>query len=145
MDLEVAMTGVAARLRVAVLALTVVVMLVTACAKSPGETSDGMRQSVRSDVAEIMSDVDAAMKSELAGASSSNPYDYVGISPAFERLVGRGEPALEAIASEIEASEENGLREYLLAIAGQRILGGDEPNQAWATGKEWASLYRSQH
>jgi len=76
---------------------------------------------------------------------SSNPYDYVGISPAFERLVGRGEPALEATASEIEASKENGLREYLLAIARQRILGGDEPNQAWATGKEWAALYRSQH
>jgi hypothetical protein len=119
--------------------------LLVGCTGAQDSSSNEMRAVVHADMNEVMSDVDAAMKSDPAVGMSSHPYDYVGISPAFERLVGRGEPALEAIASEIEASEENGLREYLLAIAGQRILGGDEPNQAWATGKEWAALYRSQH
>jgi len=135
----------AGHLRVAVLALIVLVLLATACATSPGETSAGMRQSVRSDIAEIMSDIDDAMKSDPSVGLSSNPYDYVGVSPSFARLVGRGEPALAAIASEIEVSSENGLREYLLAIAGQRILGEEKQDGAWATGKEWAALYRSTH
>jgi hypothetical protein len=127
------------------LMLLAMTALLVGCAGTQDSSSDEMRAVVHADMNEVMSDVDAAMKSDPAVGMSSNPYDYVGISPAFERLVGRGEPALDAIASEIEASEENGLREYLLAIAGQRILGGDEPNQAWATGKEWAALYRSQH
>jgi hypothetical protein len=138
MDPEVAMAA-AARRMVVVLALTVVVTLVSACATSSGETSAGMRQSVRFDIADIMTDVEAAP------GLSSNPYDYAGVSPAFARLVGRGEPALEAIASEIEVSNENGLREYLLAIAGQRILGEEKPDGAWATGKEWVAHYRTTH
>jgi len=99
--------------------------LLVGCTGAQDSSSNEMRAVVHADMNEVMSDIDAAMKNDPAVGMSSNPYDYVGISPAFERLVG--------------------LREYLLAIAGQRILGGDEPNQAWATGKEWAALYRSQH
>ena len=54
---------------------------------------------------------------------SSNPYDYVGVSPVFVKIVALGEPALPAIAAEIMASDDDGLREYLLAAAGAQISG----------------------
>ena len=72
--------------------------------------------------------------------SSSNPYDYVGVSPVFVKIVALGEPALPAIVAKILASGDDGLREYLLAAAGAQIS-GDTPGsgaQTWSTGKEWA-------
>ena len=78
---------------------------------------------------------------------SSNPYDYVGISPAFTQLVALGEPALPAIVAEIDASGDDGLREYLLAAAGAQI-DGDTPGsggQTWSSGKEWVQQYRKDH
>ena len=78
---------------------------------------------------------------------SDNPYDYVGISPVFIKLVALGKPALPAIVAEIEASDDDGLREYLLAAAGAQIS-GDTPGsgaQTWSSGKEWAQQYRREH
>jgi hypothetical protein len=77
---------------------------------------------------------------------SSNPYDYVGVSPVYVQLVALGRPALPAIVAEIESSGHNGLREYLLAAAGAQI-DGDVPSdgQSWESGKDWARQYRAEH
>jgi len=104
----------------------------------PPSSIKEMRAAVRGDITQVMADIKAAE----VGASS-NPYDYVGISPAFELLIARGQPALDAIASEIETSPDNGLREYLLAIAGSRINGESESQKTWSDGKMWAASYRS--
>ena len=112
-----------------------------------GETD--MRQQVRSDIEQIMADIKAArargdVVDGVPVGGSSNPYDYVGISPAFTKLVALGKPALPAIVAEIEDSDQNGLREYLLAAAGAQIS-GDTPGsgaQSWSSGKEWARQYR---
>ena len=121
-------------------------------AKTPGVGSTGdatatpsLRETVHSDIQRIMADIKAAEERGEAvdGApvgSSSNPYDYVGISPVFIKLVALGRPALPAIVAEIESSDADGLREYLLAAAGAQIS-GDIPGsgaQTWGTGKEWA-------
>ena len=111
-----------------------------------------MRKAVRTHIARIMSDIAAAEKrgdvvDGVPVGQSSNPYDYVGVSPAFTKLVALGKPALPAIVAEIEASDQNGLREYLLAAAGAQI-DGDTPGsgaQTWSTGKEWARQYREDH
>jgi hypothetical protein len=79
---------------------------------------------------------------------SSNPYDYVGVSPVFVKIVALGKPALPAIAAEIMASSDDGLREYLLAAAGAQISGdtpGSGQTQTWSSGKEWAEQYRQHH
>jgi hypothetical protein len=123
----------------------------------PGSADDvtaepSLREAVRADVRQIMADIRAAERrgdvvDGVPVGESSNPYDYVGISPAFTRLVALGEPALPAIAAEIEASEDDGLREYLLAAAGAQIS-GDTPGsgaQTWSSGKEWARQYRESH
>ena len=127
----------------ALLLLLATALAVPACGDGGGSADEDMRAAVRADITQIMSDIGEASAQDPAIAASSNPYDYVGISPAFDRLVARGEPALDAIATVIEASADNGLREYLLAIAGERILRADEGATAWETGKEWAALFRS--
>lgn len=99
-------------------------------------------QAVHADAEQMMSDIASA---PIGTQASSNPFSYVGVSPAFERLVARGTPAVEAIAREIERSPHNGLREYLLAIAASRILEEPESEMRWSTAKGWVSQYRSEH
>lgn len=113
------------------------------CGSTTAISGEEMRANVQSDIAQVMSDIATAETADPAIATSSNPFTYAEISPALDRMVARGELALEPIAEEIEDSPENGLREYLLAIAGQEILGTEKINGAWATGKEWASYYRA--
>lgn len=113
------------------------------CASSTAVDAEQMRANVRGDIAQVMTDIASAEKADPAVALSSNPFTYAEMSPALDRLVARGEPALESVVSEIEGSPENGLREYLLALAGQRILGGEKIKGAWSTGKEWAGYYRA--
>jgi len=108
-----------------------------------------LRQTVHADIGRIMADIKAAEQrgdvvDGVRVGVSSNPYDYVGVSPLYVKLVALGKPALPAIAAEIEASDQNGLREYLLAAAGAQIS-GDTPGsggQSWEDGKEWARQYR---
>ncbi len=118
-------------------------------AQPSAASSAALRRTVRSDIDRIMADIKAA---EARGdvidgvpvGDSSNPYDYVGVSPVFRELVALGRPALPAIVAEIEASGQNGLREYLLAAAGAQI-DGEVPGsgaQSWHDGKEWARQHR---
>ena len=44
---------------------------------------------------------------------------------------------------EIERSNANGLREYLLAIAASQILHEPDSEKRWSTAKEWVAQYRS--
>ena len=120
-------------------------------AKPSADPAAAMRATVRAAAARIMSDIGAAEKrgdvvDGVPVGQSSNPYDYVGISPVFTKLVALGKPALPAIVATIESSSHDGLREYLLAAAGAQI-DGDVPSggQSWSTGKEWALQYRAAH
>jgi hypothetical protein len=129
-----------------IVAVTLLLALLTtsaACASNTTVDAEKMRANVRGDIAQVMTDIAAAEEADPSIALSSNPFTYAEKSPALDRLVARGTPALESVVSEIEDSPENGLREYLLAIAGQRILGGEKIKGAWSTGKEWAGYYRA--
>jgi hypothetical protein len=128
-----------------IVAVTLLLALLTtsaACASNTAVDAEKMRANVRGDIAEVMTDI-AAEEADPSIGLSSNPFTYAEKSPALDRLVARGKPALESVVSEIEDSPESGLREYLLAIAGQRILGGEKIKGAWSTGKEWAGYYRA--
>jgi hypothetical protein len=132
-------------IRIIVITLLAVALMTSAGCTNAAQPVDReeMRAHVRSDIAQVMSDIAAAEKTNPAIAMSSNPFTYAEISPALDRLVARGKPALESIAVEIEDSPENGLREYLLAIAGQRIMGAEKTIGTWSTAKEWARYYRT--
>ncbi len=71
---------------------------------------------------------------------SSNPYAYTEDCPEYDAIVELGYEALPYIKQKVEKSENNGLSEYILAIAAEEIgkvkLKGDNFN--WETGKGWA-------
>lgn len=116
---------------------------------APGDAPAKLRATVRRLAATMMADIEAAEQrgdvvDGIPVGSSSNPHDYVGISPAFTKLVALGKDALPALAAEIRASRHDGLREYLLAAAGAQIDGevpGAGGQQSWETGKEWAKQF----
>lgn len=116
--------------------------------ESPAATPS-LRAEVHAYARRMMTDIKAAEDrgdavDGVPVGSSSNPYDYVGVSPVFVKIIALGKPALPAIAAEIMASGENGLREYLLAAAGAQISGdtpGSGQTQTWSSGKEWARQF----
>jgi hypothetical protein len=83
--------------------------------------------------------------SSLPPTSSSNPYNYIINSNEFNNLVEIGPDALKIIKQRVDESSENGLKEYILAIAAERIakvdLKGD--NFGWSTAKEWSDKWNN--
>ena len=135
--------GRALRLGLALLVLTALLALLAGCANISASSSNEMRAAVHADATQMMADIDAAEARGSGVGLSSNPFSYAGVSPAWKRLVARGKPALDSIVAEIESSEEDGLREYLLALAGQAILDKPQPSTGVSSGKGWARAYRS--
>lgn len=74
-------------------------------------------------------------------ATSSNPYDYTKGSKDFDDIVNMGNDALIYMLTKFKSSEENGLREYVMAIACSKILKEDPDTKKWATGREWYENY----
>ena len=138
-----ALIGRAMRLGLALLALTALLVLLAGCANTSASSNEEMRTAVHGDATQMMADINTAQARGTGVGLSSNPFSYVGVSPAWGRLVGRGKPALDSIVAEIESSKEDGLREYLLALAGQSILGKPQPSTGVSSGKGWARAYRS--
>ena len=126
------------------IAMLAIALTCVGCNNATGVNRQEMRKLVHNDITQVMGDIARAEESSPTIGLSSNPFTYAEISPALGRLVVRGKPALDAIADEIESSEEDGLREYLLAIAGHRIMGEVKPDEFWSTGKGWARYYRAQ-
>jgi hypothetical protein len=133
-----------------------VVLVLTGCTSAPGSEAGAAKPvaaappSPATSLAEAVHADAEAIASDLASVPlevglSSNPYDYVPHSPAFKRLVARGAPAVDAIADEIQSSKDNGLKEYLLAIAASEILREPAKDKTWVTGKDWATGYLATH
>lgn len=74
-------------------------------------------------------------------ASSSNPYDYTKDSKEFEDIINMGNDALKYMLMKFKNSKENGLKEYVMAIACSKILKENPETKTWATGREWYNNY----
>lgn len=75
-------------------------------------------------------------------ASSSNPYDYIKHNEKdFEDIVDLGDDGLKYMLDKFKSSKENGLREYVMAIACSKILKENSENKNWSTGREWYNNY----
>ena len=72
---------------------------------------------------------------------SSNPYDYIKNSKDFEDIVSMGDDALKYLLAEFKVSKDNGLKEYVMAIACSKILKEDPENKKWGSGREWYDNY----
>lgn len=71
-------------------------------------------------------------------ASSPNPYDYTD-NPGFRKIVAMGPAALQSIKKAIINSKNNGLPQYLLAIAAEEIAAVDLKSQSgkWENSAGW--------
>ncbi|MDR1042470.1 MAG: hypothetical protein LBL54_01030, partial [Clostridiales Family XIII bacterium] len=56
---------------------------------------------------------------------SSNPYDYIADNEDFQRIIELGDSALPELERTLSDSPDNGLNEYIIAIAIQEISGTD--------------------
>lgn len=82
-----------------------------------------------------------ALRFDLLSADkrSSNPYDYIN-NDCFRAIVAMGPEALETIRRELIVSEKNGLVQYILAIAAEKIAATDLKKQklVWEHAQDWA-------
>ena len=88
----------------------------------------------------IDSELDSIVKSSKQ-ALSSNPYDYIKDSKEYKNIVSQGEKGIKEILAKFEASNENGLKEYIMAAACAEILGEDIEKKTWSSGREWYNNY----
>lgn len=94
---------------------------------------------VNSNLNAMMSEINTMIEKQDASMQSSNPYDYIK-NEHFNNIIGRGINALPVLTSELNSSSENGLKEYILAIAVQEITEtnvNENAVNAWSNGKEW--------
>lgn len=71
---------------------------------------------------------------------SSNPYDYIkGVdsNKDYQYIVMQGEESLNYMLNKFANSDNNGLEEYIMAIACSEILKENPAFKKWATGREW--------
>ncbi|MBD5554718.1 MAG: hypothetical protein HDQ95_05045 [Roseburia sp.] len=107
-------------------------------------TENQEENDVATDPDAIMEVIDAMVeKDTMEYGFSSNPYDYIN-NQYFDNIVNLGIPALPVMVEEIEASEMNGLREYLFAIAVEEITKTSLKEKAygWSNGKEWMDQWK---
>ena len=100
-----------------------------------------MAQKLDNNINNMMDKIEKGANSDLNTQLSSNPYDYAKDNEYFQNIVDMGYPALSLIEETISKSQNNGLREYLLAIAAEEIakvnLKTDDAgnNYQWETAK----------
>lgn len=76
-------------------------------------------------------------------SSSSNPYDYIKDSKAFEELTALGKPAMQCMFDSFAQNNGDGLREYVMACACAKIMGlvDGEKGIGITSGREWFYKY----
>ena len=72
---------------------------------------------------------------------SSNPYDYIKEDKNYDDMLRLGNDAFRYMLNGLGNSQENGLNEYIMAMACSDMLGEDRTNKAWSTGKQWYEGY----
>lgn len=92
-------------------------------------------------VSKLIDDRLDAIISNPKHIASSNPYDYTKDNKDYEYLVEQGDKALKYMLSEFEKSDENGLKEYVMAITCSEILGEKPEQKNWSSGREWYGNY----
>ncbi len=96
------------------------------------------------DMAVILSLVDEIVYNP-AMAASSNPYDYINAAfDKYAKILQYGETAKGYLLTALEESDDNGLREYIIAAVCAELtdFGLNKTGTPWGSGKEWLSLYQ---
>ena len=75
---------------------------------------------------------------------SSNPYDYIKGKDSckeYKYIISQGKKSLNYMLKKFANSKENGLNEYIMAIACSEILSENPLNKNWSSGRAWYNNY----
>lgn len=91
----------------------------------------------------MLNQIDEKIKDKTDLSYSSNPYDYIEGNEYYNNILQLGVDALPLIIEEIEASDEAGLKEYILSCAVQDISGVDiaDVQGEWVNSQEFIEKY----
>lgn len=98
-------------------------------------------QKTSEQISKLIDDKLYAIISNPKHMASSNPYNYTKDNKDYEYIVNQGEKALEHMLGKFKNSNENGLKEYVMAIACSEILGEKPEQKNWSSGREWYEHY----
>ncbi len=105
--------------------------------------SIGCDSTQQEDVEAIIDEKLEAIVSNSNVAASSNPYDYVKGNEDYEYIVDQGDKALKYLLQKFDSTNENGLTEYVMAVICSEILGENQENRTWSSGREWYESHLS--
>ena len=102
-----------------------------------GKPAEGAENDLTAKVESLLDRITAAK------SLSSNPYEYIRGNEGFDELVSMGEPAMEAMFDLFAKHNEDGLREYVMAVACAKVLGVYDEERGIGTtgGREWFVKY----
>ncbi|MEK4512100.1 hypothetical protein EJP82_12150 [Paenibacillus anaericanus] len=108
-------------------------LLITVCLVAC-QSSDNVGREIEDNLSKIINNKEVAF--------SSNPIDYIDQNQnEYENIISKGEKGLKYLIVELKSSEENGLKEWIMAKASTDILKTNNPIKEWSTGKEWINKY----
>ncbi|BBH22057.1 hypothetical protein Back11_34020 [Paenibacillus baekrokdamisoli] len=118
-----------------VMATIAIVVFLSSCSKGQVD----VKEQVHSSVNKIQESINQASSETSA---NSNPYDYVKNNEDFEAIIALGVAALPELKQLLDNSEQDGLIEYIYAIALEKISKVDMRKKTeWSTGKEFLKTY----
>jgi len=79
-----------------------------------------------------------------AKSFSSNPFDYIEDNENYKFILEQSGISLNYFTVQLGKSNQDGLKEYIMALACAEILGEDIENKEWSSGKEWYKLYQEE-
>ncbi|MEA1962211.1 MAG: hypothetical protein U9N81_13255 [Bacillota bacterium] len=85
--------------------------------------------------------IDAMVHDLEAKRLSSNPNDYINGSKDYYEILILRDDALRYMLKSLEISQEDGLKEYIMASACSVLLQEYPLDRKWSTGKEWYKGY----
>ncbi|HEY9063140.1 MAG TPA: hypothetical protein VIO64_21985 [Pseudobacteroides sp.] len=90
----------------------------------------------------VKKEIDQKIQSILnIKSASSNPYDIIKDNKDFEYLIQQKDAGLRCMLDKFRESNDNGLKEYIMAIACSKILDEDPKEKKWSTGRGWYDQY----
>jgi hypothetical protein len=128
------------RMKKKLLILVLVALVCVTAFASISKVTASPSYQIDKNIEAIMDGVDKAVKEDPVRDLSSNPYDYIVNNENYLNIVNLGSASLVPIREKITNSNENGLKEYILAIAGEEIAKVNLRGNSflWSNGKEWA-------
>ncbi|KAB8126016.1 hypothetical protein F9U64_21025 [Gracilibacillus oryzae] len=128
-----------------IILFTMIVVLLSACNNAETKKDAVMDNPTDKTTENLTLDIENALtKIVETPAASSNPNDYVKANQEkFDSIVGHGNKTLDYLLMKFSMTDSDGLREYVMAMACNEILGNANPVKEWSTGRTWFNQYRN--